>query len=356
MLRVKLQKQLESFALRTDLALGARVTGLFGSSGSGKTTLLNCIAGLTNPDTGIVCVGDVEFFDSTKRINVACRNRQIGYVFQEGLLFDHMTVRQNLTFSKHERSGPKIEQVVDVLELSHLLDRSARNLSGGETRRVAIGRALLSAPRLLLLDEPLTGLDRRMSGKTLSYISSVLDAFDMQTIYVSHSISDIVYLCDEVIMVDRGEVVGQGTPAELLGAMVSADRDPLPTLKNIFPLTIRKLPGSDSTVSGKLGDQTLVIAGNAPEGDVTAMVYARDVILANQKPMGVSARNVLSGRIERIESDDIRCVLTVDVGVPWMVEITRSAQDELQLKDSDEVYAIVKASAIQILETTPRPR
>ncbi len=356
MLRAKLQKQLEPFVLQTDLTLNARVTGVFGSSGCGKTTLLNCIAGLTNPDEGIIRVGETDFYDSTKRINVPCRHRQVGYVFQEGLLFDHLTVRQNLTYSRHERTGPKLEQVVDVLELGHVLHRSASKLSGGESRRVAIGRAILSAPRLLLLDEPLTGLDRRMSGKTLSYIQSVLDAFDMQTIYVSHSISDIVYLCNEVVVVDRGKVIQQGTPTELLGAMVSADRAPLPTLKNIFPLTICKSPGSDSTVTGKLGDQTLIISGNAPEGDVTAMVYARDVILANQKPIGISARNVLSGRIERIESNDARCVVSVDVGVMWMVEITRSARDELKLEVAADVFVIVKASAIQLIETTPRPR
>jgi molybdate transport system ATP-binding protein len=358
MLRVRLQKQLESFVLQADLSLGARVTGLFGSSGSGKTTLLNCIAGLTNPDAGTIRVGETEFFDSARRINVACRHRQIGYVFQEGLLFDHLTVRQNLTYSHHDRTGPALEQVVDVLELEPLLERSARNLSGGEARRVAIGRAILSAPRLLLLDEPLTGLDRRMSGKTLSYIRSVLDAFDMRTIYVSHSISDIVYLCDEVVVLSRGNVVGQGAPTELLGTMVSADHDPLPALKNIFALKIRESQATEGIVVGELGGQSLEVGASASlkDGMVTAMVYARDIILANQKPAGLSARNVLCGRIVRLDVEGGRCVVSVDVGPRWMVEITHSAMNELDLKVDSDVYVIVKASAIQLLENSERLR
>ncbi len=358
MLRVNLQKQLESFTLRVDLTLSARVTGVFGPSGSGKTTLLNCIAGLTNPKDGAIRVDDTDFFDSSKRINVACRQRQVGYVFQEGLLFDHLTVRQNLTYSRHDRTGPAFEQVVEVLELGALLERSARHLSGGEARRVAIGRAILSAPRLLLLDEPLTGLDRRMSGKTLSYIRSVLDAFNMQTIYVSHSISDIVYLCDEVVVLSDGEVVGQGIPTELLGTMASADRDRLPVLKNIFPLTILPTKAEEGTVVGDLGDQTVEVGARAVTGrrNVTAMVYARDIILANQKPTGLSARNILCGRIVRLDADDGRCVASVDVGPHWMVEITRSAMDEMQLKVGSDVYVIVKASAIQLLENSEPTR
>ncbi|HNO80136.1 MAG TPA: molybdenum ABC transporter ATP-binding protein [Phycisphaerae bacterium] len=358
MLCVSLQKQLESFTLRADLSLSARVTGLFGPSGSGKTTLLNCIAGLTNPNDGAIRVGDTDFFDSSKHINVACRQRQVGYVFQEGLLFDHLTVRQNLTYSRHHRTGPALEQVVEVLELERLLDRNAGKLSGGEARRVAIGRAILSAPRLLLLDEPLTGLDRRMSGKTLSYIRSVLDAFDMQTIYVSHSISDIVYLCDEVVVIDRGSVVGQGAPIELLGTMVSADRDPLPVLKNIFPLTILPSEADDGTVVGDLGEQTVEVGARAATDrrNVTAMVYARDIILANQKPTGLSARNVLCGKIVRLDADDGRCVASVDVGPHWMVEITRAAMNEMQLAVGSEVYVVVKASAIQLLENSEPTR
>ncbi|GJM24835.1 MAG: molybdenum import ATP-binding protein ModC [Phycisphaerae bacterium] len=358
MLRIKLEKKLEPFVLQANLSLGARVTGLFGSSGSGKTTLLNCIAGLSIPDDGVIRVGDTDFFDFEKRINVACRHRQVGYVFQEGLLFDHMTVRQNLTYSHHDRIGPKLEHVVDVLELEHLLQRSASTLSGGEARRVAIGRAILSAPRLLLLDEPLTGLDRRMSGKTLSYIRSVLDAFDMQTIYVSHSISDIVYLCDEVVVLDHGNVAGQGDPTELLGTMVSADREPLPALKNIFPMKVRESQANEGTVVGEMGEQSLHVASTATlvDGTVTAMVYARDIILANQKPTGISARNVLRGRVARLDVEDGRCIVSVDVGPMWMVEITQSAMTELKLEESSDVYVIVKASAIQFLENSERLR
>ena len=358
---IRIRQRLDAFTLDVDLSLPRRVTGLFGPSGSGKTTLLNCIAGLIAPPCGFVRVGDVVVYargDGRDGVNVRVRDRRIGYVFQDPLLFEHMTVEGNLRYSRRAGDGPGFSQVVDVLELGGLLARRAHALSGGEKRRVAIGRALLSSPRLLLLDEPLTGLDRRLAGRTLAYIRAVLDAFDLPAIYVSHLVSDVIYLCDEVVVLDRGAVVAQGAPAELIAWMESADPQHRPGLKNIFTAPVAAVDASAGTVTCLIGAQMLVIAGRADVGAqrVTAIAPAGDIILAKREPAGLSARNVLRGKVERVEPLAGGCVVFVDVGHTWMVEVTAGAVRELGICPGASIYVIIKASSMQIIDDCPNTR
>ena len=208
MLSVRIRKKLGDFPFDVFARCGGRVTGLFGPSGSGKTTLLNCIAGLMRPDEGEILLNDEPLFSVDPPVNLPVRARRVGYVFQDSLLFDHMSVRKNLRYGeKPGGTGPSFDEVVDVLGLRYRLDRRPDELSGGERRRVAIGRALLSDPAILLFDEPLTGLDAALAGRVLVYLKRVLDAFDIPAIYVSHSISDVVYICDEVIVLHGGRAL-----------------------------------------------------------------------------------------------------------------------------------------------------
>jgi len=352
---IRVHQPLDAFTLDVDLALSRRVTGLFGPSGSGKTTLLNCIAGLVTPRRGLLQVGQRVLYacdGGRAQTRMAARHRRIGYVFQDPLLFEHMSVEGNLRYARRGGDGPGFDQVVDVLELGGLLARRAHALSGGEKRRVAIGRALLSGPRLLLLDEPLTGLDRRLAGRTLSYIRAVLDAFKLPAIYVSHLVSDVIYLCDEVVVLERGRVVAQGPPAALIAQMESADRAHRPALKNIFSAEVVAVDPEGGTVTGRVGSQIVVMSGFVPPhaSRVTAMLPARDIILATSRPQGISARNVLTGRIRRIEPVAGHCVVFVDVGVEWMVEITQAAARELQLEVAAPIHVIVKAATIQVVD------
>jgi len=353
---IRVIKRLDAFTLDVDLRLARRVTGVFGPSGSGKSTLLNCIAGLQAPDAGMIRVDEAALFHrepgGRALHSVRVPDRRMGYVFQDPLLFEHMTVEQNLRYARRGGDGPGFSQVVEVLELGALLRRRGHALSGGEKRRVALGRALLSAPRMLLLDEPLTGLERRLAGRTLAYIRAVLDAFALPTLYVSHLVSDILFLCDEVVLLDRGRVAAQGPPRELVEQMDAVDAAHAPGLKNIFAAPVEAINATAVCVRCRVGEQMLIASGRVAEGarTVTVVVPARDIILASSPPRGLSARNVLRGRIQRIASVRSHDIVFIDVGVPWMVEVTSAAVRELGLAAGGEAYAIVKASTARVVD------
>lgn len=210
---------LENFGLKLDLRIEGRVTALFGPSGSGKTTILDLIAGLRVPATGRIGLGDRVLTDIAQGIRMLPRNRRIGYMVQEGALFPHLKVEGNLRYGLPRRGRPsgnvfKPEHVVDVLELAPLLDRSVARLSGGERQRVALGRALISQPELLLLDEPLGSLDRKLKARILPYLARVRDEFGIPMVVVTHAADEVMALCDHVVILQSGQVVGQGRPQD----------------------------------------------------------------------------------------------------------------------------------------------
>lgn len=208
---------LADFALEVSAELTAPATGLFGASGAGKTTLLDLVAGLRRAPSAFIQLGDQVLTDTVRRVEVPPRHRRIGYIPQDGALFPHLPVRGNLLYGHREGAPPafSLEHVARVLELSPLLDRRIAGLSGGERQRVALGRALLSAPRYLLLDEPLAGLDAPLRERILPYLRTVRDEFSVPMLYVSHQPEEIVALCDDVLVLERGRVIGRGAPAAL---------------------------------------------------------------------------------------------------------------------------------------------
>ncbi len=205
---------LAPFTLEVEATLTADVTALFGPSGSGKTSLLDLIAGLRRADSAFIQLGDRVLTDTRQRIEVPTRERRIGYVPQDDALFPHLSVRENLLYGF--RPGDiELEHVVDVLEIGALLNRGISNLSGGEKQRVALARALLSAPQLLLLDEPLSALDQKLKARILPYLQKVRGVFGVPMLYVTHHAGEAVALCDEVVVLERGRVVDQGPAAQL---------------------------------------------------------------------------------------------------------------------------------------------
>ncbi len=214
-----LRLPLAHFTLAADTTLSARVTAIFGASGAGKTSLLELIAGLRRPAAGAVRIDGVALTDTAAHAFVPAERRAIGYVPQESALFPHLSVRKNLLYGfaeKRERPvGLTFAHVTDVLEISALADRAIDTLSGGERQRVALGRALLSAPRLLLLDEPLGGLDAPLRERLLPYLARVRDEFAIPMLYVTHSPDEVVALCDDVLVLAAGRVTARGRPAEL---------------------------------------------------------------------------------------------------------------------------------------------
>ncbi len=214
MLVVDIEKRLGDFNLAAKFETAGGVTALYGPSGSGKTSIVNMIAGLVKPDRGRIVLDDVVLFEGATRVNVPPHRRHIGYVFQEGRLFPHLTVAQNLEYGRWmhglARDPADHERIVALLDIGHLLNRRPGHLSGGERQRVAVGRALLMRPRLLLLDEPLASLDRARKREILPYLARLRDEAKVPMIYVSHQAGEIVRLASQVVRIEDGRVLAAG--------------------------------------------------------------------------------------------------------------------------------------------------
>ena len=208
-MQVSIQKQLEAFALKVSFVLASHgITVLWGASGSGKTTLLQCLAGLLRPDAGRIACREAVWFDAERGVCLAPERRRLGYVFQDVRLFPHLSVRSNMLFGRRFRgpSGVSFEDVVALLGLGRLLHRTPSDLSGGEKQRVAVGRALLACPELLLMDEPLTGLDRGKREEIMAYVKAIPERFGVPVLYVTHSDAERRFLADRVLNLEDGKL------------------------------------------------------------------------------------------------------------------------------------------------------
>ncbi|MEM8750386.1 MAG: ATP-binding cassette domain-containing protein [Pseudomonadota bacterium] len=222
MLTLRITGQVGTFAIDADISAGLGVTALVGPSGAGKTTLLRAIAGLWTPEVGRINVGERVYFDSEAGINLPPQERKLGVVFQDPLLFPHLSVERNLMFGAGKNPVGR-EGVLDLLDLGGLLDRMPRHLSGGEAQRVALGRALLADPHLILLDEPLTGLDDERRLTVLPFLERLRDESDVPIVYVSHHRDEVSRLADLVFLIDQGQVIGEQTPTEYMRARGKLD-------------------------------------------------------------------------------------------------------------------------------------
>jgi molybdate transport system ATP-binding protein len=213
-LAVDVEKQLGAFKVAVSFQVASGATALFGSSGAGKTSVVNMIAGLVRPNRGSITLDDIVLFDAKSGIDVPPHQRRIGYVFQEGRLFPHLSVRQNLDYGRwmsgRPRDAGEFERIVTLLDIGHLLDRRTRMLSGGERQRIAVGRALLVRPRLLLLDEPLASLDAAHKREILPYLVRLRDDAGVPIVYVSHSAAEVHRIATNVVRLDAGHVVAAG--------------------------------------------------------------------------------------------------------------------------------------------------
>lgn len=354
MLDVAIVKCSGAFTLEAKFASDAGITALFGRSGAGKTTLVNAIAGLVRPDDGRIAVNGECVFDSAQGIDVPIERRRVGYVFQDARLFPHLTVRGNLNYGyalavpneRYVNTG----QVVELLGLGHLLDRRPAHLSGGEKQRVAIGRALLASPRVLLMDEPLAALDHLRRHEIMRYIECLHAEIKVPIVYVTHSVEEIVRLAEVVVIMGAGRVVTAGKPSEVMG------RSELRADTGIFEggtLIEAKVVGHDLkydlSVLEFSGGRLTVPGVDALPGDAIRLrVRARDVSIALQPPQDVSVLNVLKGRVLTVSSGiGSSCDLRVDIGgVKLGARITRYSVERLHLAPGCEVYALIKAISL----------
>jgi molybdate transport system ATP-binding protein len=352
MLRVSLLKRRGEFTLAASFAAPTPgVIALFGRSGSGKSTLIDLIAGLLPADEGEVQLAGTVLTDTRARIAVAPERRRIGYVFQDPRLFPHFTAAGNLRYGlKRARGishGIRYEEVVDLLGLARLLERRPHELSGGERQRVALGRALLSQPQLLLLDEPMASLDVARREEVLPYLESLRDWLSIPMVYVSHQFEEVLRLATYIVLLEEGAVLAAGAVGEmslrpelrtvLAPDLVGAVLDGLVTRVDVAGGTAELAIGS-GRLQVSLKDVT-------PGARVRVQLLARDIILATQPIQHLSVRNALLGTVTGITPEEAASVLVqVDVGGPTLLaRITEAARAALKLAPGDAVWALVKA-------------
>ncbi len=353
MLTVNARKKLAAFQWRGELELNFGVTALFGPSGAGKTSLVNMIAGLMAPDEGEITIGETCVFSSARGVNLPPERRSVGVVFQDGRLFPHLSARGNLTYGRRRGAlaPPGLNEVVERLELGPLLERRPRTLSGGEQQRVAIGRALLTGPEALLLDEPLAGLDRARRDEVLKMLAGLGRDGRQALLYVTHRMEEVLRLADCLALIERGAIKAVGTPQELLG---KPELQSLTGRRSAGALLLCRMERANdgdglSRLSCGAGHSLLLPRLDAANGDnVVLQVGADDVTLALEPPQRSSALNVMRGVVERVlEEDETFSNVVVDVGQQALwARVTRRSMRELKLAPGRPVYATIKAASL----------
>jgi molybdate transport system ATP-binding protein len=362
MLKVSVLKRREGFTLEAAFEVPTPgVVALFGPSGCGKTTTINIIAGLLRADQAYIALDGTVLEDTATRVHVAPEARRIGYVFQDGRLFPHMNVLRNLRYGMvrapttaaagaaqaHRPVG--LDPIVSLLGLERLLDRRPHQLSGGEKQRVALGRALLSQPRVLLLDEPLAALDAARRDEVLPYLERLRDNFSIPMVYVSHQFDEVLRLATHVVLLDAGRVLAQGTLNEVcllpaLRAVVGPD-----AVGAVLEGVVTRVDTTAGMATLNVGHGQLNVGvRNVSAGDrVRVQLLARDIILATEAPRALSIRNELRGTVAAIsDGEDDSVLVTVDVGgANLLSRVTRDAVAALGLTVGTDLWVLVKAMA-----------
>jgi molybdate transport system ATP-binding protein len=355
MLSVSVKKRRGSFSLDACFELPTPgVVALFGRSGCGKSTLVNAIAGLLDADAGRVALDDVVLLDSEQRLYVPPERRRIGYVFQDARLFPHMSVAANLKYGERRAPAQRfvtLDVVAGLLDLGSLMHRRTHQLSGGERQRVAIGRALLSQPRLLLLDEPLASLDAARRDEVLPYLETLRDQLAVPMVYVSHNFDEVLRLATHVVLMDAGKTIAQGGIDEMslnkdLRSIIGAD-----AVGAIVDGTVLGMDSSSGLMRVKLGHGELKVqaAYAAVGAKLRVQLLARDLIVATQEPRHLSVRNILTGVVRTVTSDDADSdLVAIDIGgTVIMARVTKAATRELALAPGLPAWALVKAVSLR---------
>ncbi|SLN34131.1 molybdenum ABC transporter ATP-binding protein [Roseisalinus antarcticus] len=351
-LSVTLSHAFPGFTLDAAFEAPAGITVLFGRSGSGKTTVANAVAGLLRPDAGRIALDDVVLSDSARGVWLPPHRRRLGYIFQEGRLFPHLTVRQNLTygrrFAPRGQRSDRVGHVVEMLGIGPLLDRRPGALSGGEKQRVGIGRALLASPRLILADEPLAALDDARKAEVLPYFERLRDEVAVPILYVSHSVAEVARLATSVVVLEDGQVVRHGSVRDVLG---DSSVTPLGAREAGALIEARVVAhAADGLTELRAGDISLFLPriAHPPGSAVRLRIAAHDVTLSTVAPVGQSALNILPGHVTGIRpGDGPGAIVSLDTSAGTILaRITRRSVATLGLDAGMPCHAIVKSVAI----------
>ena len=343
------------FTLDVGFTLTPGITIIFGASGAGKTTLLDCIAGLTTPDSGKIVVGERVFFD--RNTNLPVQGREIGYVFQDLALFPHLTVQKNVEYglasvSKGERRK-KSHAILESFRIADLGERKPGEISGGERQRVALARALVTDPCVLLLDEPMAALDAATKSKIIEDLRAWNTAHRIPIVYITHNREEVFALGDRVLVLENGRMIADGTPH---GVMAAPRRESLAQLigfENIFHAIVIAIQEKRGTMRCRIAESDVELETPLVRAEVGSTlligIRAGDILLATVEPAGLSARNIISGRVLSVVQRDVIVVVRVNCGVEMEVHLTLAARDSLQLQPGHAVWLIVKTHSCHLM-------
>jgi molybdate transport system ATP-binding protein len=355
------------FTLDVGFTLAPGITIVFGSSGAGKTTLLDCIAGLTTPDSGRISSGDRVLFDNAHHTNLPVQSRRMGYVFQDLALFPHLTIGRNIEYGLSGISGVerqrKSNAILESFRIAHLRDRKPKEISGGERQRVALARALVIDPCVLLLDEPLAALDAATKSKIIDDLRAWNAAHAIPIIYITHNREEVFALGDRVLVLENGRIVADGTPHGVMSAPRRESLAQLIGFENIFHAVVTSTHEDRGTMTCRLENSSLDNSNldnsnveletplvRAETGSTLIVgIRAGDILLATVQPVGLSARNIIPGRLLSLDQRDVIVVVRVNCGVEMEVHLTLAARDSLQLQPGREVWLIVKTHSCHLM-------
>ena len=365
MLEVQLKKTFPGATAPFELDVSFRtepgISVLFGPSGSGKTTILGSVAGVLRPDAGQVTADGVCFFDAGKGVNLSIRRRQVGYLFQSLALFPHLTVFGNVAYglggitfrgSKRAERRARVEGQLHKLRIAHLSDRYPRQISGGQQQRVALARALVNHPRVLLLDEPLSGLDLPVKQEILTDLREGVKSLRIPVLYVTHDAQEAARVGERLLVLENGRIVQSGDPVTVMKSPARETVARLADVGNILQvrLTEKNTEKFTQTVEADRCRLRIPLTRHAVGSTLRLAVPAGDILVATEKPRSISARNILQGKVTSIERRDPQVRLMVNCGTILEVRLTPQAVEELELQLGKPVWLVIKAYSCHILE------
>jgi len=353
-LSVDIRSRRGAFSLEAAFSSAGPLTALFGASGSGKTSLVNLIGGLARPDAGRIAFGETVLVDTGARLFVPSHRRRIGYVFQDARLFPHMTVAQNLGYGRWFTPSAERyaawDRIVALLGIGALLDRRPATLSGGEKQRVAIGRALIASPRLLLMDEPLASLDDARKAEIIPYIERLRDELAIPIVYVSHSVAEVARLASDIVVLAEGKVRAAGPASSILQRLDLLPLEERGEGGSILEMIVADGPDEFGTTVLRSAVGELRVTGcDAPNGSaVRVRIRARDVMIATERPHGLSALNILPAIVSSVgaTSGPVADILLDCNGQTVAARITARSRHDLGLAPGTPVFAIIKSASI----------
>jgi molybdate transport system ATP-binding protein len=357
-MRTSVAGQDQPFTLDVEFAVGPGFTILFGSSGAGKTTLLDCIAGLRTPGEGRIAVGSTELFNSAAQINLPPNRRVVGYLLQSLALFPHLSIKGNVEYglahlSSTERDA-RSRGILELFRIGGLAQSRPAELSGGERQRAALARTLVTQPRILLLDEPLTALDAATKSQILDDLRTWNHDHQIPILYVTHHREELFALGERVIALKDGRIIAQGSPHDVVYRPELESIAQLAGFENILDAVLVAAHPEQGTMTCRIGDSSLNL--EVPLTRIEQFrplrigIRAGDILLASHKPEGLSARNVFPGTITSLQRRDVMVVVHIACGADLEVHLTPAAADSLQLRLGGSVWLVVKTYSCQVMQ------